>query len=69
MQSTKIRKVVLRNIESLLLSTGGGLSIDVGLLGKNYHKIKLIACEGHTINEGVVSLLWIGTSYIALLSE
>jgi hypothetical protein len=68
MQSTKIRKVVLRNIESLLLSTGG-LSIDVGLLGKNYHKIKLIACEGHTINEGVVSLLWIGTSYIALLSE
>ena len=56
MQPTKIRKVVLRNIESLLLSTRGARSIDVGLLGKNYHNIKLIACEDHILNEGVVPL-------------
>ena len=52
--------------KTLLYSTRG--SIDVGLLGENYHKISLIVGEDLHLNEGVVPLSW-GPSYIALLSK
>jgi hypothetical protein len=42
------------------------LSIDVGLLGENLHKINLIACEGLLLHEGDVLHLWIA-SYSASL--
>ena len=41
--------------------------MDVGLLGENHHKIKLIASEDPLLNEGVVPLLWI-TAYTTSLS-
>jgi hypothetical protein len=61
MQSTKICKVVFKEI-SLLLSTKG--FIDVAMLGEIGF---FVGTEGLPINEGVVPLLWI-TSYTTLLS-
>ena len=52
----------LRN-EPFNFHLGEGLFIDVGLVGDNHHKLKLVLS-----NEGVVPLLW-STSYTPSLSR